>query len=233
MEDREIYEIIMGDEVLQGYLNEDNYVRLYRYLKERDSTIKFGELTAFLKNADIDISISGIVPTEAFKGDKSLTEFNFSKITSIEPSAFEGSGIRKVVLKNNQKVGQMAFKDSDVEEIYLSDGVDIGPAAFSRCNNLKELYISGGVVLSPLVFASCRNLEEVVFDEGRDNWPSDLFANVKHINYVTMPEVYNFTIFDRDIAIDTLYIIGSRESGIELSNIQRSYPNIHELEFLK
>ena len=70
MEDRDIYITIMADETAKKYLETDNYKRLYRYLKQRDSSITFGELTTFLRNADIDIFAAGVVPLEAFKGDR-------------------------------------------------------------------------------------------------------------------------------------------------------------------
>ena len=234
MTDQEIYETIMSDNLLQKYVDENNYVRLYRLLKERDSAIKFGELTAFLKAADIDILVSGVVPTEAFKDDKSFTEFDFSKIKTIEPSAFEGSGIRKVVLNKGQEVGIAAFKDSAVEELYLGAGVKVGNAAFARCKNLKELYVRGDVQLGKLAFASCRNLEEVAFDDGRNNWPEDLFANVKHIDYVTLPFPHDMNIFDRDIEIDVLYLNCSRDDyRYTLEEINREFPRIKDLQFLK
>ena len=233
MTDQEIYNEIMSDELLQKYLEEDNYKRLYRNLKIKNSSIKFSELTAFLAAAGIDVVENGVVPVEAYKDNKSLISFDFSKITSIEASAFEGSGIKKVVLTKNQSVGQAAFKDSDVEEVYLKNGVELGPAAFARCKNLKELYISGGVKLSPLVFASCRNLEEVVFDDGREDWPDDLFANVKKIDYVTLPYPFRLQIFDFDISIDVLYLNCSRDEDVNVDNIKRLWTGIKEIEFLK
>ena len=239
MTDREIYDAIMSDQLLQKYVDENNYVRLYRLLKERDSTINFGELTAFFKAADIDILSSGIVPTEAFKGDKSFSEFDFSKIKAIEPSAFEDSGIKKVVLNKGQQVGLSAFKDSDIEELYLGAGVEVASAAFARCKNLRELYIRGDVKLDQMVFASCRNLEEVVLDDGRQNWPDDLFANIRHISYVTLPYPFQMNIFDRNIEIDVLYLNCTREQYdpeeiIAAGNhpVTKDY-NIKEIEYLK
>ena len=233
MTDQEIYNTIMSNAKLQKYLEDDNYKRLYRLLKELDSSINFGELTIFLKAADIDITAGGIVPLEAFKGDKSISEFNFSNIKVIEASAFEGSGIRKVVLNKQQKVEQSAFRNSAAEEIYLGNGTEIGTAAFARCKNIKELYIAGGVKLSELAFASCKGLEEVAFDEGRTDWPEDLFANVKKINYVTLSVPFNLQIFDRDIQIDVLYLNCSRDDGINVDNIKRRWTGIKEIEFLK
>lgn len=232
MEDRDIYITIMADETAKKYLETDNYKRLYRYLKQKDSSITFGELTTFLRNADIDIFAAGVVPLEAFKGDRSLTEFNFSKIKAIEASAFEGSGIRQVKLTNQQTVGQAAFKDSAVEEVYLGNGVSVGSGAFARCKNLRELYLPGGVKVEPLAFASCRNLEEVVLDDGRTDWPEDVFANVKHIDYVTVPEQFRMTMFDFDIQIDVLYINGPRDTTNE-QMLRRGFPGIKEIEFLK
>lgn len=232
MEDRDIYNTIMGDEALKGFLENDNYKRLYRYLKQKDSSITFGELTAFLRAADIDIFAQGVVPLEAFKDDKGLTEFDFSKIKSIEASAFEGSGLKIAKLSGVQEIGQSAFKDSAVEEVYLSNNSVVGPAAFARCLQLKELYIPGGAKLSPLAFASCRNLEEVVFDDGRTEWPEDLFANVKHIDYVTVPDTFRAGSFDKDIEIDVLYI-NSERGTMSDGGIKYVYPNIKEIEYLK
>lgn len=233
MTDKEIYDAIMEDQALQKYLDENNFTRLYRLLKIKDSSISFGELTAFLQAADIDITENGVIPLEAFKDNKSITQYDFSKIRAIESRAFEGSGIRKVVLTKGQKVGQGAFKDSDVEEIYLSNDVEIGPGAFARCKNLKELYVAGGVKLAPLAFASCRNLNEVAFDEGREDWPEDLFANIKHIEYVTLPIPFDLHIFDTDVQIDVLYLNCSRDEGYSLQTLNRGWPNIKELEYLK
>lgn len=243
MTDKEIYNYIMSDQRFQKFVDEGNYKRLYRLLREIDSSLSFSELTAFFTAAEIDIFEDGVVPTEAFKDNKDLTQFDFSKIKSIESSAFEGSGIKKVVLRNGQTVEQMAFKDSDVEELYLGQNVSIGTGAFARCKNLKELYISATVKLSELAFASCRGLEEVVIDEGRNDFKEDVFANVKHIDYVTLPNdqiASALLMFDNNISIDTLYIIGTRESVIRSRNttvegfieaIQTIRPNIQAVEF--
>ena len=40
MTDQEIYNEIMSDNLLQKYLEEDNYKRLYRNLKIKNSSIK-------------------------------------------------------------------------------------------------------------------------------------------------------------------------------------------------
>lgn len=245
MTDKEIYNYIMSDQRFQKFVDEGNYKRLYRLLKEIDSSLSFSELTTFFTAAEIDIFEGGIVPTEAFKDNKDLTQFDFSKITSIESSAFEGSGIQKVVLKNGQTIQSTAFKDSAVEELYLGQGVSVGPGAFARCKNLKELYINGSVKLSELAFASCRNLEEVVIDEGRANnsYEEDVFANVSHIDYVTIPGDYIGTallLFDDNITVDTLYIIGSRDTFFQtrqgtiqelIEGIKMIRPNIKEVEF--
>ena len=253
MTDKELYDIIMEDETLQKYLDNNQFKKLYRYIKKAGNNgdmsfmdLSFAEFTAFLRAADIDVFEEGVVPEGAFRGDKSIKEFDFSKIKLIDYQAFEGSGIKKVVLRNSQKIAPTAFKDSDVEELYLGNGVEVGTAAFARCNNLKELYLAGGVKLDQLAFSHCRNLEEIVFDDGRtiDNWPNKLFVGVKHVDYVTIPEptpaqgnmrsyfLMEMGVFDSDVTIDVLYINAPRDNDVA-NAIKALFTGINEIEFLK
>ena len=62
MTDKELYDIIMEDETLQKYLDNNQFKKLYRYIKKAGNNgdmsfmdLSFAEFTAFLRAADIDV----------------------------------------------------------------------------------------------------------------------------------------------------------------------------------
>ena len=63
MTDQELYQIIINDDKAVGYIENNDYKRLYFYILARNNNVKPNELTNLLLNAGIDLFEDGEVFT--------------------------------------------------------------------------------------------------------------------------------------------------------------------------
>lgn len=77
------------------------------------------------------------IPEGAFAGCISLKGFNFFFVSKIDFKAFYGSGIRHVTTKG--EIGDYAFANSAVSEIYIGNAKEIGAHCFEGCQMLNTV----------------------------------------------------------------------------------------------
>lgn len=183
MTDQELYQIIINDDKAVGYIENNDYKRLYFYILAHNSNVKPNELTNLLINAGIDLFEDGEVFALAYSEDKSLKAFDFSKITKIDKLAFNGTGLTSANLKTVKEIEAGAFFSSDLTEVYLSSGTVIGDSAFANCK-FTEIYIPDNIALADDVFRSCSSLETVVLDGSNISAGVDTFGGCRNIDTV-------------------------------------------------
>lgn len=95
-------------------------------------------------------SYACLIEPQAFKDCSSLTHFDFSLVSKIEYQAFHGTGLKKIVLSDqDRRISSSAFSDSSIETIeyhseHFIQRLDRG--TFLRCNHLdKVIAKTGGI----------------------------------------------------------------------------------------
>ena len=193
MTEEELYNIIINDDDAVKCLEDNNYKRLYKYILNKYQDIEVYELTNMLINAGIDVFSDGEILPMAFAGDKSLTNFDFSKINKIGKLAFRNTGITSANLKTVKEIDDGAFFGSNLSEVYLGS-VKINSAAFAR-TKLTELYIPDNTIIEEDAFGGCNELETVVLDGTNIALKNDSFDYCRNINNIFISsEALNFAI---------------------------------------
>lgn len=110
------------------------------------------------------------IPSKAFSERSYLNKIILpDMLITINNSAFESSGIRRVLFAENSSlitVGAYAFNDcKNLEEFIMPNTVtSVGQYAFSRCESIKTLHFSDNLTILPNWVASgCKNLTVVHF----------------------------------------------------------------------
>lgn len=91
------------------------------------------------------------IGTAAFRGCKALKSFDFaSTLTSLQPSAFECSGLQKIDMTASQDifaVGQYAFANcsSLTEALFADNIVNISEGALFNCEKLTSIHLPGSL----------------------------------------------------------------------------------------
>lgn len=78
------------------------------------------------------------VPNNCFQNCSKFANFDFSKITSIGTSAFEGTAVKKIAFGAPCDIGQKAFNNCISLESVTGEVVNVGSNAFNNCSALNE-----------------------------------------------------------------------------------------------
>lgn len=95
-----------------------------------------------------------------------LASFPFDTITTIQESAFQGSGLVTLTLTNKiTSIGDYAFAQSMISKIVFSSDVTqctLGKYAFYRCRELRFVSVPTNYVINRYMFSECMNLEKLI-----------------------------------------------------------------------
>lgn len=113
-------------------------------------------------------------------------------VRALGAGLFESSNLRRFFVPHSDQlaiIGDRAFADSQLEEIYLFDSVtDIGAAAFRGCENLASIVIPPSVQrIGPGAFENCVSLTEVIFLGGAPLIEADAFKGCAALTSLTLP----------------------------------------------
>ena len=146
------------------------------------------------------------IPEGLFSGCSALTSFDFSNITSIGSSAFEGTGLTSVVIPasvkdiadntfkncNNLKsvdlgninsIGSSAFEGTGLTSVVIPASVkDIADNTFKNCNNLKSVNLGNINSIGNSAFEGC-NIDSITIPATISSIGNNAFSG---INYVTI-----------------------------------------------
>jgi hypothetical protein len=106
------------------------------------------------------------VPDYCFQNCSKFADFDFSKITSVGTSAFEGTAVKKAAFTAPCTIGQKAFNKCLSLESVSGAVVSVGASAFYNCSALKEATLKNNES-NPLksvgasAFANCSNLDHI------------------------------------------------------------------------
>ena len=233
--------IEVPDNIVHSLSTDGYHVTLYcDDNKQYTATVQYNKPDYLMNNPDIivpDFVLSDIPVTSiqidwhsmyAQDSDINLNSITFpSTITTISNirnlSIYYDIQLRikkLIVNGGNVSIEQGAFKDSDIEEIVISDSCAIKPNAFSDCKNLKKVEFTGD---SPVIdikndaFKGCTSLEKIIFP---DNITADIgvdaFRNCTSLKELTLNGKIDITshafrecdglqniILNGDITLDT------------------------------
>ena len=174
--------------------------------QECDKLVSAGPIGS---NCNIEFNWEDNIPSEAFCELKSLTkvilpdgvqtigEYAFvgcedlsnieipNSVTSIEQSAFFGSGLEEIVIPEGVSfINAGVFSEcEELQKVKLSDTVrGIGGSAFSRCKKLTEIVIPGGVnIVEAGAFRDCNSLVSVTLPRGITSIGGSAFSGCKSL----------------------------------------------------
>ena len=146
------------------------------------------------------------IPNCLFYGCTGLTSFDFTNITKIGSSAFEGTGLTSVVIPasvkdiadyafencNNLKsvdlgninsIGSSAFEGTGLTNVVIPASVkDIADNTFKNCNNLKSVDLGNINFIGNSAFEGC-NIDSITIPATISSIGNNAFSG---INYVTI-----------------------------------------------
>ena len=140
---------------------------------------------------------------EAFFLTESLKQILLpNSLKYIGSDAFEESGIEKITIPTNVKVGIAAFsRTACLKELVLENGINnIEGAAFSECG-VDYVYIPSSLtkIIDGAVFANCNNLKKVEFAETMDEETvicASMFRGCRNLTDIRFPS--NITVICGD-----------------------------------
>lgn len=99
----------------------------------------------------------------AFYGNKNIREVKIKDVSYIGQSAFERSGIIKLIVDNTEYIGDRAFREAKkLKKASLKKVNKIGRYMFKNCKKMKECKISGVKTISEGTFDDCVKLKKVI-----------------------------------------------------------------------
>ena len=110
-----------------------------------------------------------------------------ASVTSIGGGAFQGSGVRQLIIAGEPTIGNYAFANcTRLETITLSDS-DVGEGAFSGCVNLKKAELLSGT-LGYNAFSGCVSLTEIHLGDGVTKLDTHAFLNCSSLKSLVIPD---------------------------------------------
>lgn len=129
-----------------------------------------------------------VVPEAMFKGCTALTEFDFSKITEVQNSAFYKTGIAAAVMPNLTALGSSAFNScTNLTEVDLGKVTELGTNIFQSCTSLTAIDLTDITSIGANVFSGCSKLSDVKWGAFTDI-PASAFKGTA-ITSVNLPNV--------------------------------------------
>ncbi len=114
-----------------------------------------------------------------------------NSVTTLEPAAFEQSGIQELKLSGNIRVIEGAvFKGCDMREVTLPDSLEtIGVSAFSSCRQLEHINLPEGLEeIDSYAFDNCNLLQDVTFPASLERIGLEAFSQCKRLKTVVLPD---------------------------------------------
>ena len=176
----------------QEYLDTNNFDRVYTYLillidrgtffsDELNTDIDLywddiGLFTEFLIGCDINpLEYLDRIPQYYLYRSKSISEIVVPEgITSIEPNAFNASGVEKITFKGKElkELGSGAFANSYLKEIKVPEGVTyLRRGCFTSCKHLKYVHLPVSLnYIESHVFYGTPDYLEIHYAGTKEQW---------------------------------------------------------------
>lgn len=131
------------------------------------------------------------LPKDAFKNNSYVqTVILPDSITEIGESAFYGSGVKTIDLKNVEVIGTSAFATSDIQSFIATNKLtSLGSSAFYNCSKLTSVNmtnISNTCTIGQELFASCKALTSVILGNAK-NVSYKMFENCSALAEISIP----------------------------------------------
>lgn len=133
-----------------------------------------------------------LIEADTFSWDRDLEEVvGLNNVKGIKARAFSSTGIRKVYLTGDKKLGGSIFSNSAVEDVYMSTPY-VGAGMFCNCRNLRKLKLDGVKIIKDRAFGySGAGIEELDLGDDIESIGEKAFYAAKIINDVAFIEPKN------------------------------------------
>ena len=102
------------------------------------------------------------VESKCFSGYNSISQINLGGCLQIKKGAFaKNTNLVTVNCPVVTEIGNDAFANSKVSNLYLPALTDLGDGAFANCNNLSVVNISSAINIGDYAFSSCVSLSSM------------------------------------------------------------------------
>ena len=187
---------------------------------------------ASLKNISVNSTNVSIIEEGAFKLTKKLLSFVWpSSVYEVSTSAFEGSGIKSIVLSGAvEKIGRAAFWNCiSLTEINIPDSVKcIEMVAFNNCKKLASIELPDCVETIPSnCFGFCESLCTVKLPINLKVIEDLAFNQCKSLTSISLPDGL-LVIGDSAFSFTGITSISVPSTVTETGTI---FLNIHEVEY--
>ena len=123
----------------------------------------------------------------AFYDNKNIREVKIKDVSYIGRSAFEGSGITKLIVDNTEHIGDWAFSESrKLKKASLKNVNKIGRYMFKNCKKMKECKITGVKTISEGTFDDCVKLKKVIMGKETKTIGKGCFYDCKSLARLTI-----------------------------------------------
>ena len=143
-----------------------------------------------LINNNTEYAVSGVKNSKLTEFSTG-TEYRGKPVTAIYKSALASNfSVKKITIESTvNEIGESAFAGSGVETVILKNGVEvIGVKAFKSCSELKTIEIPDSVkTISAYAFSYCSSLESVSFGKGVTELADHAFASCSKLAEITLP----------------------------------------------
>ena len=145
----------------------------------------------------INYGVSNI-PYMAFKNFSNLKKIEIpNSVLAIENSAFESSGIEKIIIPNSvREIGVKCFMYcASLKEAKLSNNLTAIPDyCFDHCNNLNDIVIPNNVIkIGTYAFSNCEVLNSITYSKANIYSEGSAFNDcnsIKEVNFLGTKQEY-------------------------------------------
>lgn len=165
----------------------------------------------FVVNAPNVVSVGA----RAFANCTNLHTVNMPKVEEIGDYAFFGTSLNQTPpdLSKVTHIGDAAFAYSNIAQVVIPDGAEVGVAAFRNCNNLRSVTIGDNVTIGNFAFANYVNYSytfencTATTTDGVNSWFSRYYTpfNYESVGVNGEPETYRYYRYNTaDMCLSTL-----------------------------
>lgn len=128
----------------------------------------------------------------ADRGDSDFTgkTLDLSGSTVIEPGAYAGSDVERLILPDSGKlvIGEGAFAGSSIRQLVINCDAEIGFGAFAACEHLESVVIAGSATVGEYAFRNCVCLGSADVRTLR-SLPAKVFAGCESLSEVRVGNI--------------------------------------------
>lgn len=135
-----------------------------------------------------DVELDGnevrAIASNAFRGNKKISEVKIKGVSYIGAHAFQRSSITKLKIVDVGYVSELAFKFSSLKKATVKEVAKFEESVFEDCRELKECKISGVKAIPESTFFRCKKLKKVTLGKETKYIGAGCFYNCQSLKRI-------------------------------------------------